>query len=323
MNQSDINLHDLMEKKLELHNPSLDFEDVWHMYKKSDSGSESKVKSKKRLIMPLVAVLTILFFFTVGVASYYRKIDKTDYQFKYDQEVIGKWRQVDVVENISDFNPQEVKNDDEFEIAFVDRGKILTSSQGGPLCEGSLSWTKGMILNKLDKTAGAYEIREIGGKKYLFFEYKDIQYIIYDEKLSYVVMEKVDSLDYSDYKVEARKDKVDYPFINNPSMIGEWQSVDFVEKIEDFNPQKRRFQLDLFLLEIRINEGGEDTYINSNGTFVQRWTQDLIIDDTGKTASQCEIKEIHGETYMFYEWKNGDYVYRGMEPKYYVLKKVK
>lgn len=36
----------------------------------------------------------------------------------------------------------------------------------------------------------------------------------------------------------------------------------------------------------------------------------------------CAIKEIEGTTYMFFEWKNGDYVFRGVNPYYYVLKKV-
>jgi bla regulator protein BlaR1 len=39
------------------------------------------------------------------------------------------------------------------------------------------------------------------------------------------------------------------------------------------------------------------------------------------TASAYQIKELDGVTYMFYEWKNGDYTYHNMNPYYYVLEK--
>jgi bla regulator protein BlaR1 len=29
-------------------------------------------------------------------------------------------------------------------------------------------------------------------------------------------------------------DKIDYPFVTDPQLIGRWQSVDFVDNIEDF-----------------------------------------------------------------------------------------
>jgi hypothetical protein len=51
------------------------------------------------------------------------------------------------------------------------------------------------------------------------------------------------------------------------------------------------------------------------------WTKGLIIEPAAKKASRYQIKEIQGATYMFYEWKSGDYTLRQMKPKYYVLKK--
>jgi bla regulator protein blaR1 len=53
------------------------------------------------------------------------------------------------------------------------------------------------------------------------------------------------------------------------------------------------------------------------------WTNGLILDKQYKTASKYEIKEIKGDTYLFYEWKSGDYTIWGMQPGYYVLKKIK
>ena len=50
------------------------------------------------------------------------------------------------------------------------------------------------------------------------------------------------------------------------------------------------------------------------------WTKGLVLDDD--TASKYIIREIDGSSYMFYEWKSGDYTIRYMKPSYYVLKKV-
>ncbi|NRW28867.1 hypothetical protein DFH72_002552 [Clostridium beijerinckii] len=53
------------------------------------------------------------------------------------------------------------------------------------------------------------------------------------------------------------------------------------------------------------------------------WTKDLVLNTSDKTASKYIIKEINGSKYMFFEWKNGDYIERGATPWYYVLKQAK
>jgi len=45
------------------------------------------------------------------------------------------------------------------------------------------------------------------------------------------------------------------------------------------------------------------------------------IDPLKKTAARYIIREIAGRTYVFFEWKSGDYTMRGMKPGYYVLRK--
>jgi len=51
------------------------------------------------------------------------------------------------------------------------------------------------------------------------------------------------------------------------------------------------------------------------------WTRGLVLHHGDHTASAYVIKEIKGVKYMFFEWKSGDYVFRGAKPFYYVLKK--
>jgi beta-lactamase regulating signal transducer with metallopeptidase domain len=121
-------------------------------------------------------------------------------------------------------------------------------------------------------------------------------------------------------------DKIDYPFVDHPEVIGEWKSVDYVRDIEKFNPDKKQWIWgDLFLKEMSFNENG--TVIAKNGNapngYREKWTKGLILyNNDQKTASQYIIKEINGSTYMFYEWKSGDYTFRHQKPSYYVLKKV-
>jgi len=109
-------------------------------------------------------------------------------------------------------------------------------------------------------------------------------------------------------------DKIDYPFVNDPKLIGKWRSVDFVKQIEDFDPHVKRHRGQLYLKEMSILDKGRTT-----GPWT--WTKGLIIHPGNKTAAKYHIKEINASTYMFFEWKSGDYSNRRMKPKYYVLRK--
>jgi hypothetical protein len=109
-------------------------------------------------------------------------------------------------------------------------------------------------------------------------------------------------------------DKTDYPFVNDPKVVGGWKSVDFVREIDQFNPREKNWKGDLYLNHFIFEEGG-----NIAGKILN-WTKGLVLSDD--TASKYIIKEIDGSSYMFYEWKSGDYTIRYMKPFYYVLKKV-
>ena len=47
----------------------------------------------------------------------------------------------------------------------------------------------------------------------------------------------------------------------------------------------------------------------------------FLLHSTNKTASRYVIKNIQGTTYMFLEWKSGDYSFKKMTPMFYVMKK--
>jgi beta-lactamase regulating signal transducer with metallopeptidase domain len=241
-------------------------------------------------------------------------VDKTDYPFVDDPEVLGGWRSVGFVRDINTFNPNRKIFAGDLslkELYFLEGGKT----------NWAWSWTKGLLLG--DKTASRYIVKDIDGVKYMFVEWKGGDYTIRHRKPPYFVLEKDPEMVY----VESRTvDKVDYPFVDDPEVIGTWESVDFVNEIEDFKVgEKQLAGGDLFLKEIIFEDNGRATLKNEKlpEGYSRTWTKGLVLSEKEQTASRYIIREINGATYMFYQWKSGDYMFRHMKPAYYVLKKIK
>ncbi|MGD1018713.1 MAG: protein kinase [Verrucomicrobiia bacterium] len=112
-----------------------------------------------------------------------------------------------------------------------------------------------------------------------------------------------------------RTDNIDLPFVNDPQVIGEWESVDLVTYISDFDPERRHWLGDLYLKGLTFLDGG-----NTPQPW-WTWTKGILIHHGDRTASHYEIREIKGLNYLFLEWKSGDVTIRGMKSDYYVLKR--
>ncbi|MBW9159408.1 M56 family metallopeptidase [Clostridium tagluense] len=122
----------------------------------------------------------------------------------------------------------------------------------------------------------------------------------------------------TDKEGKSRKvDNTDFTFENDPKLIGKWESVDFVSNIVDFKPNQKQWKEDLYLKDMEFKKEGKTAHD------WETWTNGIICHKGDSTASQYFIKEIEGESYMFFEWKSGDYSFRDMIPYYYVLKKSK
>jgi serine protease AprX len=98
------------------------------------------------------------------------------------------------------------------------------------------------------------------------------------------------------------------------SPAGRWQSVDYVQNIEDFKPGQKSWKGDLFLKEIKFLEGGT----TSLGF---RWENGFLMHDNGKTKAEYYIRQMGDSTYLFLPWLSGDVTERGQKPWYYVLTK--
>ena len=111
-------------------------------------------------------------------------------------------------------------------------------------------------------------------------------------------------------------DNIALPFVNDPQVIGEWQSVDYVAQPSDFNPDKPQWKSGaLFLKGLTFLDNGK----MSPPWYT--WTKGVVIHHGNKTASRYEIREINGAPYLFFEWKSGDVTILGQKPDYYVLTK--
>lgn len=84
--------------------------------------------------------------------------------------------------------------------------------------------------------------------------------------------------------------------------------------MDNFNFGVKLWQGDLYLSDLVFDQNGkiEDKNII--------WIKDLVINVNDKIVLKYIIKEINGLKYMFFEWKNGDYIERGENFWYYVLK---
>lgn len=110
-------------------------------------------------------------------------------------------------------------------------------------------------------------------------------------------------------------DNIDLPFVDDPAVIGDWQSVDFIADPATFDPAKRQWGHDLFFKELHVLPHGR----TPQPWFT--WTKGFFLHAGDKTASRYDIRQISGQTYMFFEWKSGDVTILGRKPLYYVLKK--
>lgn len=274
-------------------------------------------------------VILILIGGAIGVsATSLFKTDKINYPFVDDQRVIGKWMTVDFVKTANEFVPDKKSwSGDLFlkEFAFIKNGKMLISvNQGnGALAYSSTTWTKGMVINTDEKTASKYEIMNIDGSTYMFYEWKSGDYVFRGMQPYIYVLKKVDNNDYSNYNPSRKVDKIDYPFVDDPQVIGKWSSVDFVEAIDKFNPEKKSWISGLYLTALNFGKDGKLITSTEKGDYSGciTWTKGLVLNQNELTASAYIIKEINRSTYLFFEWKSGDYTFRGMQPYYYVLKK--
>ena len=111
-----------------------------------------------------------------------------------------------------------------------------------------------------------------------------------------------------------RTDNINLRFVNDPEVLGTWETAAYVPEPDAFNPDQSKTGLGGFT-GITFLENGK----TERPWFT--WTKGVVMHLGDKTADHYEIRGIKGQTYMFLEWKNGNYMFARMKPQYVVLRK--
>ena len=127
-------------------------------------------------------------------------------------------------------------------------------------------------------------------------------------------------------KIEGNRiyETINYYYIQDDEIVGTWNVVDFVDTINDFDPNEQKTdKKSLFLTRIKFFDVGTAAlkYEGVEDERLEKWTDGYIVYERDKIVSKYTIKNIDDVEYMFVEWKSGDYAYYGFTPKYYVFKK--
>lgn len=190
--KSEHEINNLIKKSLHNSTSSISFEELWDMH---SSKGRNRSKYRKAALIPLIVVFTLFACFSIGY-GYSRLVDNTNLLFIDDPEIIGTWETVDFVENIKDFTPEKHFFYAELfhlnKLVFNKNGKMLVRIENSNIDYSAWTWTKGVIIDEVDKTASKYEIKEIDGSKYMFMEWKSGDYIYRFKKPEYYVLKKME-----------------------------------------------------------------------------------------------------------------------------------
>lgn len=232
--------------------------------------------------------------------------------FINDEKAIGKWDFFDIVSSQDDFSPNKVINsafNKGFkEIYFLPEGEKYWIFEG---------WTKGYLLIHYGGNEPIltykYNIKYIDGSSYMFIEIneKDETYI--------EVLKKVSERHYK-LKEIGRRENINIPFVFDEKIIGSWNTVGFVDSIDEFYGNINLNDT-FWLRKVNFYPDGQAVRKYSDEEWHDKWSKGVLLDSTKSTVSQYTFKTIDSVEYMFLEWKMGNYVYGGMPPSYYVLKK--
>lgn len=110
-------------------------------------------------------------------------------------------------------------------------------------------------------------------------------------------------------------------FVNDADVIGKWIAIDYIDEIDIM---KVFYKNNLFLQKIIFHKDGLlDIECKENLNTNYKWTSGKIIDDKHDfTCSDYTIIKHNNKQYLFFEWKNGDYIFGKRKPMYYVLLKI-
>jgi hypothetical protein len=119
------------------------------------------------------------------------------------------------------------------------------------------------------------------------------------------------------------RDNVQQPFVDDPEVLGVWNAVDFVESSDQFNPYAATWTSSpLFWTRLEFFPGGfqKSSFLGS-ANVSNRWSKGVYLNKASATAASYQVLTVADVTYLFVQWKSGDYSTRAEKPWYYVFRR--
>ncbi|GEM_PF-3268293 len=270
------------------------------------------------------------------------KHDSLEYTFTLDKDAIGQWKEIDFVRTIEQFDSTILTRREYIHpniYDFYEDGKMITNYTGAKLTE-ERNWTKGYIIGSVESNDAipAYEIKQLNGKTFMLVEWKNGDYTRIGSNPYYVILEKIsdtpapaNTTASSDSKITVTKDSngvihesMDYKFELDKDAVGKWEQINFVASPDDFDGKDITRQKYIEMGTHNFYEDGREvSYADKSiGTGETKWTKGYILGmGSNDTISEYEIRQLNGKTFMFVQWKSGDYTNRGQKPNYFVYVK--
>ncbi len=233
--------------------------------------------------------------------------ENIDIPFENDEEVIGKWEIVGILDEYSALGGEKR------ELYFLPGGEWYW-------CFG---WTKGKLLysNGAFSSVNDYTLEHRGGELYMTIALKSYDYPK-SGKTETVTLRRVDQERYTSEGI-SRKDRIDFPFVNDERVLGRWVVFGFIHSKDGFDPNEPGGIRDLYFKEIEFLENGSCTSVYGSeiirGDDKQVWTKGYVLRKWNSTACAYEIRRSGEKEYLIIEWKSGDYRWGGCDTNYYVF----
>ena len=273
-----------------------------------------------------------------------RRTDSIEYTFTLDKNAVGEWEFFNTyltedIYNLFDPNksPIHTRSSVQSTSIYADGTMILRCLDGDkPYLREGFHWTKNYLVDLQygDKYVNSYAISTINGKTFMVVESKNGDYGRTGKVTMYDVYIKTSNTPAPAPKVKITRDangviseSMDYEFEMDKEVIGKWEQIDFVNYPEDFNSKDTTKKSYVPTGIHNFYEDGKMTSYGENGQKLgsgeHEWTKGYITDmGSVNTFSAYEIQKLDGKTFMFVQWKNGDYITRGARPLYYVFMKI-
>ena len=239
--------------------------------------------------------------------------------FSDDPEVIGKWeicgtlRDENDISSVTNSHPPEAKRE------------IILMPGGAPVW--SYFWTKGTVYTISSyynfAIPHSYRTTEKNGTLYMIMQFMTHDCIEKGADSVPLLYRQINKETYTEHRVRTNIDNTDLPFVEDLTLLGEWETCDYVQKISDFDPlEKSSSDPSPFISDLHFFPRGVCLRtLRKRSKIILRYTKGTLLNDQDRTAEAYVIKEISGKEYLFVQHKSGDYFYGGHTPYYYVFKR--